>query len=194
MVVSEAHTALTNNYSSPAAAAAAPSAAVAPPAGGGSVNLLDWDDAPAAPAPTVPAAAPVSSRLVLKEGAGLPPARFQQLWAGLPESFNGRVCQLSGVPSSSAELEAALRAERIAVIASGALPGNAGFKLFVCATEVGDSLLGASDGANYLVQFILQHSNREVQVVVKTDSPNGTNAARKFVEVILHSLAVYGPR
>ena len=193
VVVSEAHTALTNNYNP--ASVATPSAAppAAPASGGGSVNLLDWDDAPAPAAPVAPAAA-VSTRLVLKEGVSLPPARFQQLWAALPEAFNGRVCQLSGVPSSSAELEAALRAERIAVIASGVLPGNAGFKLFVCAVEVGDSLLGASDGPNYLVQFILSHSTREVQVIVKTDAPSGTTAARKFVETILHSLAAYGPR
>jgi hypothetical protein len=71
-----------------------------------SVNLLDMDDGPA------PSAA--APRLTLIECAGrFTPVLFQQLWGRLSEAYNGQICAISRRPGSTAELEAALRSQKV---------------------------------------------------------------------------------
>ena len=83
-----------------------------------SVNLLDWDDAPAPaaapPTPVAVAAAPAPPRISLIECAGrFTPVLFQQLWGRLPEAYAGRVCTVLRKPSAASELEAALRTQKV---------------------------------------------------------------------------------
>lgn len=120
VVLSEAHTSISQHYNNNAAVTNlaptthAPSASVATPSS--SVNLLDWDDNDHSAPQPVAHSPPVQHRLHLKEGAVIPPARFQQLWTALPESFSGRICHLTSVPSSGAELESRLRVEKVLLL------------------------------------------------------------------------------
>jgi len=192
VVLSEAHTSISQHYSNAPVPVVVSNPEAVPVSGGGahgSVNLLDWDDdhspAPMAPKPVV------VQRLQLKEGAVIPPARFQQLWSSLPEAFNGRLCQLSSAPSGGPELEAHLRGEKVTAIASGPLPGGAGLKLFLCASEYPDALLGG-EGTNYLAQLIVQNASKEVAVILKTDAPTSVSAlsTKRFLDTLTHCLAV----
>lgn len=86
---------------------------------------------------------------------------------------------------------------QITAIASGPLPaasGQSGLKLFLCAAEQGDMLLGG-DGVNYLAQLIVLNGSKEATVVVKTDAPTAaaSTSARLFVETLIRSLASYNP-
>jgi hypothetical protein len=115
VVLSEAHTSISQHYNSAQPISTGVinspvSASVATPSS--SVNLLDWDDDHSVPQ-NIAQPAQQPQKLHLKEGAVIPPARFQQLWSALPEAFSGRVCHLTSVPSSGAELESHLRAEKV---------------------------------------------------------------------------------
>lgn len=76
-------------------------------------------------------------------------------------------------------------------MASGALPGGAGFKFFMHAAEPEDLLLG-SDGPVYLAQVMLTAPSGECSIVVKTVS--STQSARDFADTIIGALSAYGPR
>lgn len=81
-----------------------------------SVNLLDMDDHAHSPQPT---SAPQQQQarapsVALVECAGrFTPVLFQQLWGRLPEAFAGHVCTLSRRPTATAELETALRTQKV---------------------------------------------------------------------------------
>lgn len=83
-----------------------------------SVNLLDMDDhaAPVASASVnssthAAAALPV---LTLIECAGrFTPVLFQQMWGRFPEAYAGQICRLARRPGSTAEVEAALRPQKV---------------------------------------------------------------------------------
>jgi hypothetical protein len=189
----------------PVAAAAAPQAhngytSPVPVNQHASVNLLDMDDhvtsAPAGAASTAAAAVP---QIALVECAGrFTPVLFQQLWGRLPEAFAGPVCTLSRRPSATAELEAALRTQRIMVMASGPLPPGGpqtGLKLFVYAVG---RLQSASAGpeASFLAQMVQVNETGAVSVTVKTDSTglSATDAATQFVSLLISSLASFIPK
>lgn len=107
----------TPSYSTapPAAPAAVAPAVVHNPHA--SVNLLDWEE----PAP-VPAAAPTVPKIAMIECAGrFTPVLFQQLWSRLTEAFAGSACTLSRRPGSTAEVEAALRTQKVRHLCSSLL-------------------------------------------------------------------------
>jgi hypothetical protein len=98
-----------NPAAAPATPAPAVPAAVVTPVAAhnvhASVNLLDWDDAPAAPA---------APKITLIECAGrFTPVLFQQLWGKLAEAYAGQICTLVRRPGSTAEVEAALRTQKV---------------------------------------------------------------------------------
>ena len=101
----------------PAPAAAAPAVVHNPHA---SVNLLDWDEP--APVPAAATTAPTVPKISMIECAGrFTPVLFQQLWSRLAEAFAGSACTLSRRPSSTAEVEAALRTQKVRLLCSSPL-------------------------------------------------------------------------
>jgi hypothetical protein len=177
-----------------------------------SVNLLDMDDGPA-PSASAP-------RLTLIECAGrFTPVLFQQLWGRLSEAYNGQICALSRRPGSTAELEAALRSQKVLhdsslmscavfltvmclpqvfVMASGPLPpggSTTGLKLFVYAVGRPAGSTAGPD-MSFLAQVVQVNETGTVSAVVKTDATAlpATEAATQFVSLVLASLSSFGPR
>ncbi len=67
-----------------------------------------------APAPVVSAPANSQGRLSLMEAnIEMVPAKYQQLWGTFKEIFGGRVCGLSVPPNAAADVEAALKREKV---------------------------------------------------------------------------------
>jgi len=95
-----------------------------PPASpGGSINLLDFNDSSSSSyssinaLPIYPPKPPtLSSSVNLIDCNGrFTPVIFQQLWGKLPQSFAGVIGYLSRNPSSAAEIDSALRSQKVAI-------------------------------------------------------------------------------
>eukprot|EP01032_Pedospumella_encystans_P013573 gene13573-15619_t len=158
-----------------------------------SVNLLDMDDHVLSPAHSVTSQSqPVAPAVGLVECAGrFTPVLFQQLWGQLGESFAGQVCTLGRLPAATSELEAALRTQKIVVMASGPLPPggpHTGLKLFVYA--VGRTRNNAE--VNFLAQVVQVNETGGVSATVKTDAAvaglNPVEIGNLFVSLVVTAL------
>lgn len=165
-------------------------AAVAPM---GTVNLLDWDEAPSSSS-YQPAALPVPQQQVLlgmqfldpnQMSTPLSPPVFQQLWTEWPEAFNGRLATLTQPPlrGGVSEVETALRAGHVAVMASGS-PSPSEFKFFVYGAE-------ATTGAMFLAQLVLVQGT-DLQVALKLDGSLQTRGV-EVLRGILAALQQFAP-
>lgn len=169
---------------------------------GGSINLLDLGDDF-----DVNYSAPSSSNAYGLENLEAPTLQldrsppemtaqnFQSLWSSLPEAYNGQLCMLSRAVSASTEVEALMSGKHVLTMASGALPGGAGFKFFFYAFEMSDgNFLSATESrGTYLVQCVVMASG-EVSAVIKVggESKFGSAACAHFSEVMVSAMAPLG--
>ena len=153
-----------------------------------SVNLLDWGDSPADLIGSASSSSSSSSQLHLSFSVSqdMTPQKFQTLWTGLAESFNGKLCTVPLVPSATTDVENKMKSRHILTIASGALPNNC-FKFFLYGVEMED-ILSNTSGESYLAQLVLLSSG-EATAVIKTTS-TVLNAADKFASLLISALQV----
>lgn len=158
----------------------------------GSVNLLDWDDdshlhhthTTNTNANNQSHSSP--QQLLLQDFVPnyMSPPLFQQHWMGWStDAFAGRLCQLQRLPSSTQEVEHVLRAVRVFVMASGALPNNGGFKFFVYSNLATSELL-----LGQLLVVHHSHQSSEVTMTVKCDNAQQAKVAQ-WLDVIVTALA-----
>ena len=79
-------------------------------------SLLDFGDDSLLPisSPTpVQQFAPKTPSLILNAAIELSPQKYQQLWLTLPDSYNGKICTVSSVPSATQQLEANLKQNKV---------------------------------------------------------------------------------
>lgn len=79
------------------------------PSQGYGSNLLDLDDTTSTPVPA--GASPTS--FSLRSTVDLTPQQYQALWQSLEECFNGRLCGLVNIPTTTQEVEAVLRQQHV---------------------------------------------------------------------------------
>jgi hypothetical protein len=135
--------------------------------------LGDWDgngSESSAPAPAAAATTATPSGMFMSSGVSIVPQQFQQMWKELEPSFSGPLLSNPGVTDSDA-LTAAFGKIHLSTVACGALPNNAGWKLFLYGSEPDTSSLLASGNFHHLVQLICTAS--EASAMVKTSSPDG---------------------
>jgi len=150
-----------------------------------SVNLLDWGDSPTELSSSSSSSSSSSQLHLSSAATDMTPQKFQQLWGGLAESFNGKLLTLPSIPSSTTDIETKMRSSNVFTIASGALPNNGGFKFFLFCVEMEDILSNAPD--SYLVQLMLLSSSNEATAVIKTTS-TVLGAADKVAQLLIQQL------
>jgi len=171
------------------------------------MNLLDLDDdAPPAANNKIPpqtqAPTPTPAQLQLVDAVGLfTPVQFQQRWGKLADAFGGRICLVGRNPASAADVESALRAQKVVVMASGPLPPGGsvtGVKLFAFASgklPAPVSTATVDTTANFLVQLVQVNESNEIRATVKTDAtamPVG-EAANLFVDILVAAFGAFQP-
>ena len=99
-----------------------------PSSPGGSINLLDFNDSSSTsypssntlsiypPKPSIPSLSSSSSTTsvnLIDCNGRFTPVLFQQSWGKLPQAFTGVIGHLSRNPSSAAEMDSALRSQKV---------------------------------------------------------------------------------
>ncbi len=159
----------------------------------GSVNLLDMGDDNTTN--NVSANHSNMPTLKLNVSPQMNPQLFQEIWGAHTDAFNNSLCVLSTIPSTTADVEANMKACNIMTMASGPLPDNLGLKFFLYAQESDDNdLLGGGNNSSvFLVQLTIASSG-DVTCVVKTSNPSTTVASTIFLDHIISALTSFGAK
>jgi vesicle coat complex subunit len=166
-----------------------PSAASGAPGGGGGddVDLLGFGGggAPSPPSATSTAQpkAPAAAALSLNPSVSMAGEAYQSTWSSIPDAAaTVTAVPLSGLPTSTDEVESALSEKNVKIMASGELPNE--FKFFFYAQD-------AAEGTLFLVQANIEKSTSDPLMIVTVKASGGIAgdaSIAAFVELITQAL------
>jgi vesicle coat complex subunit len=153
--------------------------------GGDDVDLLGFGGGGPTSPPAVSSASQPKplSRLSLSPSVSMAGEAYQSTWSSIPDAAaTVTAVPLSGLPTSTDEVESALSEKNVKIMASGELPNE--FKFFFYAQD-------AADGTLFLVQANIEKSTSDPLMIVTVKARGGKAgdaAITAFVELMTQAL------